>query len=156
MPGIVGIISQKPPEECQRVVKAMAASMEHERFYVSGTCSFPEMRIHAGWVAHESSFAASQPFWNERRDVALVFSGECFLDFQTGVELRQKGHEIGTDKAGWLVHLYEERGDEFFKNLNGFFSGLLIDRRTNSAFLFNDRYGFDRIYYHEAGDGFYF
>src|SRR5260221_1752903 len=126
MPGIVGIISQKPAEECQRVVKAMAASMEHERFYVSGTCSFPEMGIHAGWVAHESSFAAGQLFWNERRDVVLLFSGECFLDSQTGVELRQKGHQIGADKSGWLVHLYEEGGDSVLRNLYSLCTGLLV------------------------------
>jgi len=156
MPSIVGIISQKPPEECRRLVKAMVASMQHERFYVSGTCFVPEMGVHAGWIAHENSFAAGQVFWNEQRDVALVLSGECFLDSQTGVELRQKGHQIGTNEASWLVHLYEEQGDRFFEKLNGLFSGLLIDKRQHKAFLFNDRYGVERIYFHQTKDAMYF
>ena len=156
MPGIVGIISQRPSAECQRLAKTMAASMEHEAFYVSGTCCVPEMGIHAGWVAHENSFAAGQPFLNEQRDIALVFSGECFLESQTGIELRQKGHQIGPHKANWLVHLYEEHGEQFFEKLNGLFSGLLIDKRQRKAFLFNDRYGVERIYWHESEDGFYF
>jgi asparagine synthase (glutamine-hydrolysing) len=93
---------------------------------------------------------------NEQRDIALVFSGECFLESQTGIELRQKGHQIGPHKANWLVHLYEENGEQFFEKLNGLFSGLLIDKRRRKAFLFNDRYGVERIYWHESEDGFYF
>jgi asparagine synthase (glutamine-hydrolysing) len=156
MPGIVGIISLRPPEECQRLVKAMVASMQHEPFYVSGACSAPEMGIHAGWVAHENSFAAGQVFVNEQHDIMLVFSGECFLQSNQGVELREKGHQIGTNKASWLVHLYEEEGERFFEKLNGLFSGLLVDKRQRKAFLFNDRYGVERIYWHECADGFYF
>jgi asparagine synthase (glutamine-hydrolysing) len=156
MSGIAGIISRRPASECLPLVKAMVASMEHETFYVSGTHSVPEMGIHAGWVAQEDFFAAGQPFLNEREDVTLIFSGECFLDSQTGVELRQKGHQIGTDKASWLVHLYEEEGEAFVKRLNGLFSGVLIDQRKQRVFLFNDRYGMERIYWHETADAFYF
>src|SRR6266700_2404172 len=84
MPGIVGIVSQRPPEECQVLVKSMASSMEHESFYDSGMYSVPEMGIYAGWVAHENSLGAGQPFFNERRDVVLLLSGECF-----GAELQE-------------------------------------------------------------------
>src|ERR1700680_871497 len=78
MPGIVGIISQRPANTCQRLVKSMIASMEHERFYTSGTCFVPEMGVYSGWVALEGSFAAGQVFSNKQKDIALVFSGECF------------------------------------------------------------------------------
>ena len=44
----------------------------------------------------------------------------------------------------------------FFAQLNGLFSGLLIDKRRNVAFLFNDRYGMERIYWHENKDLYYF
>src|SRR5437899_1377670 len=152
MPGIVGIISQKPAEECQRLVNAMVSSMEHQPFYTSGMYSVPEMGIHAGWLAQEDSFAAGQIFFNERRDIALLFSGECFVDPETPVELKRKGHQLGEAAGSWLVHLYEEEGDKFFEKLNGLFSGLLIDKRRNRAFLFNDRYGLERIYFYEAKD----
>jgi len=76
MPGIVGIVSQRPHEECKSLVKSMVSSMEHESFYDSGLYSVPEMGIYAGWVAHENSLAAGQPFFNERGDIVLLFSGE--------------------------------------------------------------------------------
>src|SRR5256885_1634514 len=114
MPGIVGIVSSRPPRECQNLVESMANTLRHESFYDSGVYSAPEIGIYAGWVAHESSFCARQPFFNERRDVVLLFSGECFADGGTRSGLRQKGHELGHAAGSWLVHLYEEEGDRFF------------------------------------------
>ena len=70
--------------------------------------------------------------------------------------LRQKGHQLGQAAGSWLVHLYEEEGDRFFEKLNGLFSGLLIDKRQSKAFLFNDRYGVERIYWHETEDAVFF
>ena len=156
MPGIVGIVSQRPVAECQRLVKAMVASMEHELFYVSGTYDVPEMGIYGGWIAHEDSFTAGQPFFSEQRDIALILSGECFLDSQTGAELGRKWHDVEKNKAEWLVHLYEEEGEQFFEKLNGLFSGLLIDKKRQKALLFNDRYSSERIYWHETKDATYF
>ena len=40
--------------------------------------------------------------------------------------------------------------------LNGLFSGLLIDRRRARALLFNDRYGVERVYVHQTEHGTYF
>lgn len=157
MPGIAGIISrQKSPDECQRLVAAMTQAMRHEPFYVSGTQAFADLGIFAGWVAHAESQAAGRVFWNERRDVALVFSGECFPDADTRKELVAKGHELVTAPGGWMVHHYEELGEKFFESLNGLFSGLLVDLRRKRAFLFNDRYGIERLYWHETADATYF
>jgi asparagine synthase (glutamine-hydrolysing) len=156
MPGIVAIISKRPAEECQRLVRSMIASMKHEPFYTSGIYFAQEMGIYAGWVAHENSFAAGQVFLNESQEIALVFSGECFVDASTRADLRQKGHRFEGINGDWLVHLYEEEGEQFVEKLNGLFSGLLIDKRRRETFLFNDRYGVERIYWHEADGEFYF
>jgi asparagine synthase (glutamine-hydrolysing) len=156
MPGIVGIISHRSPEECDNLVMSMARCMQHERFHTLGTYSIPEMGIYAGWVAHENSFAAGQTFFNEQRDTALILSGECFVDPEIPMGLKQKGHRLQQNRGDWLVHFYEEEGDQFFGELNGLFSGLLIDTRERKACLFNDRYGMERIYWHETKDAFYF
>jgi len=156
MPGIVGIISQKPAEECESRVKAMVACLEHETFYTSGMHSIPKMGTYMGWVADEASLAAGQPFLNEQRNIILFFAGECFVDLETRAKSRQRAHDGGDNQTSWLIALYEAEGDRFFERLNGLFSGLLIDRRQDKAFLFNDRYGVERVYWHETGDGFYF
>ena len=53
------------------------------------------------------------------------------------------------------MHRYEEEAD-FPKGLNGRFHGLVADAKRGTAMLFNDRFGLQRLYYHEAKDGFYF
>jgi asparagine synthase (glutamine-hydrolysing) len=157
MPGITGFInSEAPSGDEQQLVTEMLGSMLHELFYTAGTHFVPEMGIYVGWVAHENSQTVGQVFFNERRDIALVFSGECFADPRVSIGLRQKGHKFETSGANWLVHFYEEEGDRFFEKLNGLFSGLLIDRRRKKAFLFNDRYGAERIYFHEDRGSVYF
>lgn len=130
--------------------------MKHEPSYHSGSYSVPEMGIYAGWVAHENSFGAGQPFFNQRKDVVLLFSGECFVDADTRISLRRKGHGLEERTGSWLVHLYEDEGHRFFEKLNGLFSGLLIDKRQGKAFLFNDRYGVERIYWNETKDAVFF
>jgi asparagine synthase (glutamine-hydrolysing) len=104
MPGVVGITSQRPSEECQCLVRSMVRSMEHESFYTSGTYYVPEMGVYGGWVALEGSFAAGQVFFNEQKDIALLFAGECFPNPESQTRLRKDGDLPTEEKAGWLVH----------------------------------------------------
>src|SRR5882762_5104932 len=139
MPGIVGIISRRSPPECEGLVESMVDSMKHERFYTSGTYAAPKMGVYCGWVALKGSSATDQPFLSNRQDIALILAGEC-----------------PGDSPGGLLNLYEKEEDQFFGKLNGLFSGLVIDSSRNQAFLFNDRYGGERIYWHKTRDAFYF
>lgn len=156
MPGIAGIIGKEASEEHRRLVTSMTRCMKHKSSYTLGTYAIPEMGIYAGWVAHENSFAAAQVLANERRDIALIFSGEFFQDRERRGELTRTQAAGKSDEPSWLVALYEELGDRFFADLNGVFSGLLVDKRRGKAFLFNDRFGFERIYWHETEDVLYF
>ena len=158
MPGIFGFICRGPavPWEAQSQVEHMLDVMRHEPSYVFGRYNSPEMGIYAGWIAHGGSFASNQIFQDEQKKVTLLFSGECFLDSETSSFLGRRGHAINSGVGNWLIPLYLERGDGFFEQLNGLFSGLLIDHGRRRAFLFNDRYGMERLYWHENDDAFYF
>ena len=152
MPGIAGIISRRSPDECQPLVNAMIGSMKYEPFYASGTCFVPKIGVYGGWVAHEGSFAARQSAHNDRDDVALLFSGECFSPLATPDDSVAKAHAGGGWDSDQLLRLYDEHGYRFVEKINGLFSGLLIDRNRKRALLFNDRYGIERLYYYEKGD----
>jgi asparagine synthase (glutamine-hydrolysing) len=95
------------------------------------------------------------PLLNEKGDVVLVFSGEEFPEPGTSRQLKQKGHDFKDEGPSYLIHLSEEEPD-FPASLNGRFHGLLARRAGGLATLFNDRYGMQRIYYHESKDAFYF
>jgi len=155
LPGIVGLITNRSRTVAERELLAMVESLRHEPFYTSGTWIDAEQGVYVGWVARCGSFADSMPLRNERGDVTLVFSGEEFPDPGLIPELRARGHKVEPCGPSYLVHRYEEEAD-FPKGLNGRFHGLLADRARGAAMLFNDRFGLQRIYYHEAKDTFYF
>jgi len=156
MPGIAGIISSNSSDRCQDLLQSMIGCMKYESFYVSGTYCVPELGVYAGWTALDGSFASGQVFSNERKDITLLFSGECFLDPGYGIKHGQSEESPQQKTGNFLVQLYEKEGDRFFECLNGLFSGLLIDRRQRQAFLFNDRYGIERLYVCETKEGLYF
>jgi asparagine synthase (glutamine-hydrolysing) len=156
MPGLVGIIGERARRDGEAVLKTMLASTEHERFHVSRTQGDARLGLWAGWTCLKGAFADHPAIWNETKDVCLIFSGEEFSDRAEADALRAKGHTFEAEGPAWLVHLYEEAGLDCFQRLNGWFSGVLLDLRAQKVVLFNDRYGFNRIYYHQAEDGFYF
>jgi asparagine synthase (glutamine-hydrolysing) len=156
VPGITGVVSRRPEARWELEVAEMVRATEHEPFYVSGTHSWPEMGIYCGWVAHQDSFASDQVFHSREHDVALVLSGECFLDPESRSLLQRGRHTVEAEDGSWLIPLYLELGDGFFDRLNGLFSGLLVDQRQRKAFLFNDRYGMERLYWHETEEAFFF
>src|SRR4030095_12410702 len=99
-----------------------------------------ELGVFAGWVAIEGSASASQPVRTPRADIALLFAAEL----------------VARHEARSVIPLYERQGEHFFGDLNGLFSGLLVDRRQQRTILFKDLYGMERIYYHESPAGFLF
>ena len=76
MPGIVGIITNRPRAIVENELRRMVEALCHESFYKSGTWINPEQGIYVGWVAREGSFADGMPVQNESGDVTLTFSGE--------------------------------------------------------------------------------
>jgi asparagine synthase (glutamine-hydrolysing) len=155
LPGIVGFITKHPKATAERELDAMLQSLGHERFYSHGKWIDAEKGIYVGWVARRGSFADGMPVRNERGDVTLVFSGEDIPDPAVRSELRKSGHAFSQDGPDYLAHRYEDEAD-FPKQLNGRFHGLVADRTKGMAMLFNDRYGLQRLYYHEGEDTFYF
>jgi asparagine synthase (glutamine-hydrolysing) len=134
----------------------MVKCLTHEPFYTDGTYINEELGLWSGWACHEGAFGDCLPIWNEKKDICFLFSGEDFADQADIDALRMRGHEFGSDDASYLVHLYEEMGCELLEKLNGWFSGVLLDLREEKLILFNDRYGVNRLYYHEDAGGFYF
>ena len=155
MPGLVGLITGMPRECAEPQLQRMLESIRHESFYVSGTWMDESLGVYVGWVARQGCFADGMPLRNERGDVTLVFSGEEFPEPGMITALRERGHAVAAEGPSYLVHRYEEEPD-FPKGLNGRFHGLVADRARGTVMLFNDRFGLQRLYYHEAKEAFYF
>ena len=143
MPGLAGIIhGQSDSHQKGQRLAIMLKPMSSDRTEVSAQCVIERVGLAAGWVARPGSFSDCQPVWSTSKDICLLFTGEMFSD--------------GAQDASELANLYEKQGAAFFTQLNGWFSGLVVDLRDDTAILFNDRYGLNRLYYHDSPEGFLF
>jgi len=155
MPGIVGLITKMPRELAEPELLRMVEALRHENSYATGTWIDECLGLYVGWAVRKNSFSDEMPLSNERGTVVLVFSGEEYPEPGIASQLKQQGHELKTTGPSYLVHLYED-DPAFPAGLNGRFQGLLADRTRGTSILFNDRYGMNRIYYHEGKQAFYF
>ena len=156
MPGILGIISKRSKEVNNNELELMRGFLHMEAFYHSGKLAFADCGVYVGWTCHKGAFSDCGPINNEKKDITLIYSGENFNDPEDMDEIKKRNHSYDKKNASYIVHMYEEWGEDFLLMLNGNFHGLLIDRRNGKVILFNDRYGLHRLYYYEGKGAFYF
>jgi asparagine synthase (glutamine-hydrolysing) len=152
MPGIFGLISKQQRETCERRLESMHAAMKYEKFYNSGSYINPDLFLYSGWSVHPGSFSDCMPITNLCKDTIIIFTGEVFGNNCAAAV----GSVRRPINAAGMIGLYERSGDKFIERLNGWFSGLIIDLKTNKILIFNDRYGMQRLFIHESKDGFFF
>lgn len=155
MSGIVGIIASNQVER-RPVLEKMVQALGSLAPYSSGTSVNKSLGLWGGWVSAAGAFSDGMPVWNEDKNVFLLFAGQEYTDSSELNQLRARGHQFNSGDASYLIHLYEEFGAECLSRLNGSFCGLIGDLRARKIILFNDRYGLNRVYFHESEDGFYF
>ena len=146
MPGIAGIISHNPERHLlQEQLAGMLRLMRHHRDAEQGAFATPEQGAYLGWVSNSGKTGATAGLDG---DVTVLSHGEHF------------SHDADAPCAGNTPHAilaaYQADGDAFARELNGWFSGVIVDRTRRAVHLFNDRYGMQRIYYWRDPERFVF
>lgn len=149
MPGITGLIIIRTKGNEEHLLKIMHQETLHESFYSKGIHLVKKYDYLMGYTAIQGSFADCMPIFNEKKDILLFITGECYDDPRIKADLKNKGHKFDPDNASYLVHRYEELGESLFQELNGWFNGVILDLRQNKVLIFNDRYGIRRLYIYE-------
>ncbi|MDD4941553.1 MAG: asparagine synthetase B, partial [Candidatus Omnitrophica bacterium] len=99
----------------------------------------------------------SQPMHNEDKSVWVVFNGEIFNYVELRAELVGRGHRFYTNSdTEVLVHLYEEKAEGMFSDLNGQFAFVIWDKRTRRLMAARDRMGIRPFFYTVTGGQFIF
>lgn len=146
MPGIAGVIGKGDADATATAVAEMMAAMRHEPEYVEDVFPVPACHACVGWVAHPDSFA-SNASGSTRDGISIAFSGECFGESMERCDPRMLDS---------IASAYRLQGPSFVSNLNGLFSGVLLDENKRCAYLFLDRFASERVYYHRSGAQLYF
>lgn len=153
MCGIAGIYNyrdNKPVDE--PLLKDMTSALKHRGpdgsgYYVNGCMGLGHRRLSI--IDLEGG---SQPIYNERKDICIVFNGEIYNFPELRKELVGKGHVFYTNTdTEAIVHLYEEMGERCVDRLRGMFAFAVWDARKGKLLLARDRVGKKPLYYFDDG-----
>lgn len=156
MCGIAGLYdAQQPPD--RSLMERLAAPLacrgpDGFGFTVGKNVGLAHQRLAVIDVA-----GGAQPIFNEDRTLAVVFNGEIYDYAPWRAELEALGHRFTTHSdTEVLLHLYEEHGPDFVRDLNGMFAFAICHLDTGRLFLARDRLGKKPLFYAESGGRFAF
>ena len=152
MCGIAGIIDFLAATPQEDLLRRMLGLIRHR-----GPDAFGIYMDHEAGLAHArlsilDLSGGDQPIHNEDRTLWVVYNGEIFNYPELRQELEAQGHQFYTQTdTEILVHLYEERGPDPFKDVNGQFAFALWDQRKQRLLLARDRLGIRPLFYYHDG-----
>ena len=153
MPGLVILLAPKPNNTFAPYLTQMAKVMHHENFYkedifLAEFTSFVAARVHLNVVNKEP-----QPIYNEDSTMLIMMDGELYNRDELRETLVSRGHDIKTNSdAELLLHLYEDMGEDFAHELNGWFLALIHDKEQKKSVIVNDYFGIYRVFYSQVNN----
>lgn len=154
MCGIAGFVNGGGEPADRGVLARMTATLAHRGpdgsgLYLDGPVALGHRRLSIIDVA-----GGAQPLANEDETVWVTYNGELYNELPMRDALRARGHVYRTQSdTESLVHLYEEHGVDFIRDLNGMFALALWDQRRSRLILARDRMGQKPLYYAETPGG---
>ncbi len=148
MPGLAALLTPKYDRAIAQNIRVMTEAMHYESFYQkdifnSTKCPLVASRVHLNIVNKEH-----QPIYNEDKTILIMMDGELHERVNLKKKLISAGHEIKTNSDAELVlHLYEDQGDLFANDLNGWFLAVIYDGRKGEIVIVNDCFGIYRAFY---------
>jgi asparagine synthase (glutamine-hydrolysing) len=144
MCGIVGMTYKEDEHRIERALNAMKhRGQDGVGVYADNAVSLGHVRLSVIDLAN-----VSYPIHNEDQSIYAVVNGEFYDFVKIREELMSRGHKFYTSTdAEILVHLYEEKGLDAVKELNGEFAFLLHDKNSNRLIAGRDRFGIKPLHY---------
>lgn len=149
MCGICGYIGDHRPE----LLEPMCAAMAHRGPDGMGSWHDPERGVglgHRRLAIIDLSDAGRQPMTNEDGTIWISYNGESYNFQDHRQRLIARGHKLRSHTdTEVLVHLYEELGPGFLKELNAIFALAIWDQNRGQLLLARDHAGVKPLYYWE-------
>ncbi|HET6254605.1 MAG TPA: asparagine synthase (glutamine-hydrolyzing) [Puia sp.] len=149
MCGIAGfyLYDQCPAFNKAGILHLMGDQIAHrgpddEQIYLSGEANIIFRRLSIVDIE-----GGKQPLMNEDGSIVLVVNGEIY-NYKELIRTLKGEHQFKSrSDCEVLVHLYEEKGVDFLKSINGMFGLVLWDTRNHLLLLARDRLGIKPLYF---------
>jgi asparagine synthase (glutamine-hydrolysing) len=143
------------------LVERMRDEMRHRGPDDEGASLFDDGRLGFGFrrlSIIDLSPAGNQPMRGcESKQVWIVFNGEIYNHAELRQGLEQRGHQYASrTDTETILHLYEERGLDFVKEIEGDFAIALWDAERGQLVLARDRVGVKPLYFYNRDGRFIF
>jgi asparagine synthase (glutamine-hydrolysing) len=152
MCGICGLVSLDGSPVDAGPLEAMSETLVHRGpdssgRLVEGPVAFASRRLSIIDIA-----GGDQPIGNEDGTVKVVQNGEIYNHLELRGTLERQGHVFRTaSDTEALVHLYEEHGPHFVRELRGMFAVAVWDSTRRRLVLARDPFGIKPLYYSTRG-----
>jgi len=149
MCGIAGIFDPKERASIDAgIIEKMASCLAHrgpddDGFFVENNLAFGFRRLSIIDLG-----GGAQPMFNEDRSLVLLCNGEIYNYRELRKALVDKGHRFRSEcDVEVILHLYEEEGAGFIRQLNGQFAFALFDRKEQRLLIARDQVGIAPLFY---------
>jgi len=144
MCGLAGYLGEGNKEILKRMTRVLThRGPDDEGFYIEDNLGLGHRRLSIIDLK-----SGHQPMTNEDKTVWLIFNGEIYNFKILREKLLEKGHQFLTQSdTEVIIHLYEQIGDDFIKELDGMFALVLWDKNKKRLILARDRLGKKPLYY---------
>jgi asparagine synthase (glutamine-hydrolysing) len=147
MCGIAGVVGRHDDALLER----LGASLHHRGPDGGGAVTDGDVALIARRLAILDLETGEQPMNSPSGHSTIVFNGEIYNAPELRAELERVGRVFATDHSDTevVLALWEERGAEGLRELNGMFAFALLDREQRELVLVRDRFGIKPLYYAE-------
>ena len=157
MSGVFGVLDSKQSTQIDKLLARMGEEMSHRDWYVVETYSDENAGVGLGRVGIGIFNPETQPIVSEDKSILLFLAGEFYDYADTRRELERKGYHLrDSSHAELALRLYQDRGSDFVKEVEGIFVTAIWDRSCRKLFIANDRFGLKPLYYTQFGGKFIF
>jgi asparagine synthase (glutamine-hydrolysing) len=148
MCGLVGILGPGSNFFSKDQLQCAEDLMSHRGPDSSGQAISDWYKLGHKRLAISGGLGNNQPIFSKNSNSVLIFNGQIY----NAASLIEK-FELAADKENdgeVFVELLEKLGTEAFKYLDGVFAGIHVNKVSQTATIFRDRFGARPLYFHQA------
>jgi asparagine synthase (glutamine-hydrolysing) len=146
MSGVFGVVDPQHRVDGAQLVERMETRLKHCDWYRAESYVDRVRNVGVGRIGIEIFNPQEQPAWSIDRSRAVFLAGELYA--VEGVEFQ--GANVADENR--ILTLYERRGLDFPRYLNGAFVCAILDWQRQHLIIANDRFGLYPLYYTTRND----